>query len=77
MESGNQQPVTVTFLVRYLQWQEGGQLMYIGWTSSEKLLCVQDDGTTVLFNVFGEIEMRFDMGEVSTLSPKYLPSCNF
>ena len=47
-----------------MKWQEGGQLMRIGWTASEHLMCVQDDGVAIMYDIFGNVEKKFDMGEV-------------
>ena len=39
--------------------------MKIGWSASEKLICVQDDGLVMMYNLFGQVESNFDMGQVS------------
>ena len=38
--------------------------MRIGWTASEHLMCVQDDGVAIMYDIFGNVEKKFDMGEV-------------
>lgn len=42
-------------------------MVKIGWSASEKLICVQDDGVVIMYNLFGQVEGKFDMGQVSGL----------
>jgi hypothetical protein len=39
----------------------------MGWSESQDLLCIQDDGTVLFYNVFGEPQQSktFTMGTVS------------
>lgn len=44
------------------QWS-GRAVITIEWTSSEELLCIQDDGTVSLFDMFGSFQNSFHMGQ--------------
>lgn len=46
------------------QWKSG-QLVQLGWTASEDLLCIQEDGTILVYNLFCEFKRHFSMGNVS------------
>lgn len=46
------------------QWKSG-QLVQLGWTASEDLLCIQEDGTVLIYNLFCEFKRHFSMGNVS------------
>jgi vacuolar protein sorting-associated protein 16 len=46
----------------FSQWNSG-QLRTIGWTDSEELLCVQDDGVVLIYNIFGQYLHKFSMGQ--------------
>lgn len=35
----------------------------MGWTDSEELLCVQDDGVVLIYNMFGQYQHKFSMGQ--------------
>jgi len=37
----------------------------LGWTASEDLLCIQEDGTVLIYNLFCEFKRHFSMGNVS------------
>ncbi|XP_011305829.1 vacuolar protein sorting-associated protein 16 homolog [Fopius arisanus] len=39
-----------------------GQLVDLGWSHQEELLCVQDDGKILLYDLFGVYQRSFDMG---------------
>lgn len=59
-----------------LQWKSG-IVVHIGWTTNEDLLCIQDDGTVLIHNIFGTFKRHFSMGNVSscqTLPYKLGPS---
>lgn len=36
----------------------------MGWTDSEELLCVQEDGVVLIYNLFGQYQHKFSMGQV-------------
>ncbi|CAD5122098.1 DgyrCDS10548 [Dimorphilus gyrociliatus] len=42
-----------------------GKVIHIGWTTSEQLLCVQDEGTVLVYNIFGKMQKHFGMGETA------------
>lgn len=46
------------------QWKSG-QVVQLGWTASEDLLCIQEDGTVLIYNLFCEFKRHFSMGNVS------------
>uniref|UniRef100_A0A663NFC1 Vacuolar protein sorting-associated protein 16 homolog n=1 Tax=Athene cunicularia TaxID=194338 RepID=A0A663NFC1_ATHCN len=56
---GEQPRGTLTCLLP--QWKSG-QLVQLGWTASEDLLCIQDDGTVLIYNLFCEFKRHFSMG---------------
>lgn len=35
----------------------------MGWSDSEELLCVQDDGRVMIYNMFGQYQHTFSMGQ--------------
>ncbi|KAF7991263.1 hypothetical protein HCN44_002825 [Aphidius gifuensis] len=39
-----------------------GQLVVLGWSHQEELLCVQDDGTIIIYDLFGVYQSSFSMG---------------
>uniref|UniRef100_A0A8D0L0Z3 Vacuolar protein sorting-associated protein 16 homolog n=1 Tax=Strix occidentalis caurina TaxID=311401 RepID=A0A8D0L0Z3_STROC len=41
---------------------KSGQLVQLGWTASEDLLCIQEDGTVLIYNLFCEFKRHFSMG---------------
>ncbi|KQK84786.1 hypothetical protein AAES_45387 [Amazona aestiva] len=43
------------------QWKSG-QLVQLGWTAGEDLLCIQEDGTVLIYNLFCEFKRHFSMG---------------
>lgn len=46
------------------QWKSG-PLVHLGWTATEDLLCIQEDGTVLIYNLFCEFKRHFSMGNVS------------
>ncbi|XP_074759768.1 vacuolar protein sorting-associated protein 16 homolog isoform X2 [Athene noctua] len=48
-------------LLASIPWKSG-QLVQLGWTASEDLLCIQDDGTVLIYNLFCEFKRHFSMG---------------
>ena len=47
-----------------LQWSSG-TVVRLGWSNSEMLLCVQDDGVVIEYDMFGNLCRHFSMGQVS------------
>ncbi|XP_059822989.1 vacuolar protein sorting-associated protein 16 homolog [Hypanus sabinus] len=41
---------------------KSGVVVHIGWTTDEDLLCIQDDGTVLIHNIFGTFKRHFSMG---------------
>uniref|UniRef100_A0A674KBK7 Vacuolar protein sorting-associated protein 16 homolog n=1 Tax=Terrapene triunguis TaxID=2587831 RepID=A0A674KBK7_9SAUR len=41
---------------------KSGQVVQLGWTASEDLLCIQEDGTVLIYNLFCEFKRHFSMG---------------
>ncbi|XP_071444220.1 vacuolar protein sorting-associated protein 16 homolog [Hetaerina americana] len=41
----------------------GGQLLHMGWTTEEELLCVQDDGQVLIYDIFGKHKHTFGIGQ--------------
>ncbi|KAM6132372.1 vacuolar protein sorting-associated protein 16 homolog [Pterocles gutturalis] len=48
-------------LLASIPWKSG-QLVQLGWTTSEDLLCIQEDGTVLIYNLFCEFKRHFSMG---------------
>nr|CAD7587886.1 unnamed protein product [Timema genevievae] len=41
----------------------GGQIIHLGWSSTEDLLCVQNDGCVLVYDMFGTYLHTFSMGQ--------------
>lgn len=37
--------------------------MTLGWSDAEQLLCVQDDGVVLIYDMFGQYKHTFGMGQ--------------
>lgn len=48
-----------------LRWNSG-PLIGISWTHADDLLCIQEDGQILLYNVFCQYQKTFTMGKVFT-----------
>ncbi|XP_064367845.1 vacuolar protein sorting-associated protein 16 homolog [Dromaius novaehollandiae] len=48
-------------LLAGIPWKSG-RLVQLGWTASEDLLCIQEDGTVLIYNLFCEFKRHFSMG---------------
>ncbi|KAM4672694.1 vacuolar protein sorting-associated protein 16 homolog isoform 2-T2 [Amazona ochrocephala] len=48
-------------LLASIPWKSG-QLVQLGWTAGEDLLCIQEDGTVLIYNLFCEFKRHFSMG---------------
>lgn len=42
---------------------KSGSVVQLGWTVSDELLCVQDDGKVLIYDVFGSFKRHFSMGQ--------------
>ncbi|XP_061445724.1 vacuolar protein sorting-associated protein 16 homolog isoform X2 [Rhineura floridana] len=40
-------------------------VVHLGWTTSEDLLCIQEDGSVLIYSLFCEFKRRFSMGNSS------------
>ena len=53
-------------------------MISIEWTSTEDLLCIQDDGTVSVYDLFGTFQNSFQMGqeakETKIIEAKSFPS---
>ncbi|KOX72193.1 Vacuolar protein sorting-associated protein 16 like protein [Melipona quadrifasciata] len=48
-------------LTAKFQWN-GGQLVLLGWSQQEELLCIEDDGMVHIYDMFGTYQHTFSMG---------------
>ncbi|KFP76710.1 Vacuolar protein sorting-associated protein 16, partial [Acanthisitta chloris] len=48
-------------LLASVPWKSG-PLVHLGWTAGEDLLCIQEDGTVLIYNLFCEFKRHFSMG---------------
>ncbi|XP_075772198.1 vacuolar protein sorting-associated protein 16 homolog [Pelodiscus sinensis] len=44
-----------------MPWKSG-QVVQLGWTASEDVLCIQEDGSVLVYNLFCEFKRHFSMG---------------
>uniref|UniRef100_A0A336MYR0 Vacuolar protein sorting-associated protein 16 homolog n=1 Tax=Culicoides sonorensis TaxID=179676 RepID=A0A336MYR0_CULSO len=49
-------------LLSTINWNSGNFLT-MGWTDTEELLCVQDDGLVLSYDMFGKFQHTFSMGQ--------------
>ena len=50
-----------------MQWTSG-TLITVGWSRNEDLLCIQEDGAVLVYDMFGNYQYTFNMGQVSLLT---------
>lgn len=48
-------------LLSTILWKSG-QVVHLGWTVSEDLLCIQEDGTVLIYDIFCVFQRTFTMG---------------
>lgn len=53
-------------ILTYFQW-DGGAIVQMGWSVSEDLLCVADDGSVFVYDIYGAIKKTLTMGQVSEI----------
>lgn len=57
-----------------------GQLVDLGWSHQEELLCVQDDGMILIYDLFGNYQSTFSMGNeaknTKVISAKFFTTVN-
>ncbi|XP_015182776.1 PREDICTED: vacuolar protein sorting-associated protein 16 homolog [Polistes dominula] len=63
---GSNKPVVLIYtsagkLTAKFQWNSG-LLVHLGWSQQEELLCVQDDGMVLIYDMFGTYQHTFGMG---------------
>ncbi|CRK93076.1 CLUMA_CG006503, isoform A [Clunio marinus] len=49
-------------LLSSINWNSGA-LLTLGWSDSEDLLCIQEDGVVLIYNIFGQYQHKFSMGQ--------------
>uniref|UniRef100_A0A3P9B5Q5 Vacuolar protein sorting-associated protein 16 homolog n=1 Tax=Maylandia zebra TaxID=106582 RepID=A0A3P9B5Q5_9CICH len=42
---------------------KSGPVVQLGWTVSDELLCIQEDGTVLIYDLFGSFKRHFSMGQ--------------
>lgn len=47
-----------------LQWSSG-HLINLGWSNNEEILCCQDDGLVLIYDLFGNYQHTFSMIKVA------------
>ncbi|KAM4626873.1 vacuolar protein sorting-associated protein 16 homolog [Discoglossus pictus] len=48
-------------LLSTMSWKSG-QVVHLGWTVTEDLLCIQEDGTVLIYDIFCVFKRHFSMG---------------
>lgn len=56
-------------IISSIVWSSG-QIIQLGWSSTEDLLCIQDDGSVLIYDMFGSYQHTFSMGQVC-VNPEY------
>lgn len=51
-------------------------MVHLGWSVSDELLCIQEDGTVLIYDLFGSFKRHFSMGQVSLLTSS-VRECEF
>ena len=59
------------------QWDYAGRLVAMDWSLHEDLICVQDDGSVMLYDIHGQFKRMFSMGAVRDMSQKSFVSFSF
>nr|CAG4643732.1 EOG090X01BU [Lepidurus arcticus] len=49
-------------LIATIKW-EAGSIVNMGWSNTEDLLCIQDDGMVIVYNILGKYQRSFSMGQ--------------
>ena len=66
-------------LMAKINWTSG-QLIAVGWSHQEDLLCIQEDGMVLMYDMFGNYQHTFGMGdeakETKVSQAKFFPSLN-
>ncbi|KAK2188750.1 hypothetical protein NP493_123g03022 [Ridgeia piscesae] len=48
--------------IAHFKW-ESGSVIHLAWSCKEDLLCIQDDGVVLVYDIFGNIKRHFSMGQ--------------
>jgi len=63
-------------LYGHFHWQwSSGQVVKLGWSNTEDLLCVQDDGVVLTYDMFLNFKRTFGMGQVSFMPYQRVHHC--
>ena len=54
-------------LVFYSPQWDAGSIVQMGWSVTEDLLCVADDGTVLVYDIHGAIKKTLTMGQVGNM----------
>ncbi|KAJ6658609.1 hypothetical protein lerEdw1_019997 [Lerista edwardsae] len=55
-------------LLASIAWKNS-PAVHLGWTTSEDLLCIQEDGSVLVYSLFCEFKRRFTMGNAGPCAP--------
>uniref|UniRef100_A0A674PM93 Vacuolar protein sorting-associated protein 16 homolog n=1 Tax=Takifugu rubripes TaxID=31033 RepID=A0A674PM93_TAKRU len=50
------------FAITSFPWKSG-PLVHLGWTITDELLCIQEDGSVLIYDLFGSFKRHFSMGQ--------------
>ena len=45
------------------KWRTGGKIITIGWTREQELVFVIEDGTVIIYSIYGELLKNTSMGQ--------------
>uniref|UniRef100_A0A671YX13 Vacuolar protein sorting-associated protein 16 homolog n=1 Tax=Sparus aurata TaxID=8175 RepID=A0A671YX13_SPAAU len=54
--------LSVSLYLSVHQWKSG-PVVQLGWTVSDELLCIQEDGSVLIYDLFGSFKRHFSMGQ--------------
>lgn len=50
-------------------------MVQLGWTVTDELLCIQEDGSVLIYDLFGSFKRHFSMGQVSPSTTQLTHMC--
>lgn len=50
-------------LLLFIQWNSN-HLIHLGWSNNEQILCCQDNGLVLIYDIFGNYQHTFSMIKV-------------
>lgn len=53
----------ISFICMLISQWNHGKLLTMGWSNDEELVCVQDDGNIIIYDMFGEEKQTLSMGQ--------------